>query len=543
MPDRPTPGTVGRGQKRANKGNRALERRLAAAKADNPGQAAIDFFPKYLRHVRGEWAGKPFHLAPWEMDATRKLFGTLRPDGLRQYRRAVMMIPRKQGKSTYAAGLALYLLLADNEPGAEIYNCAIDRGQARIVHDLCKAMVSRSKLEPLVKVYRDAIVNPRTDSVLAPLSADAATHLGKNSHGLIFDEFCYLRKRDFWDTMHTSMGARREPLSIAISTAGIFDPEGFGWNQYEYARKVLAGEIVDDASKELLPVLYGLDIDADWTDPENWKKANPMLDVTVPMSFYVREFKRAEESVTEQNAIRRLYLNQWVHQDVRWLDMRAWAECSGEADPPAGARCWGGLDLGSTVDLTAFVLVFPSEDGESYDILPHFYMPEKSAQRRERTDNVPYRAWAEAGLVTLTPGNQTDYAFVRKDMADLADRYDLEEVAFDRWGSTKLVHDLEEDGHTVVEFGQGYASMSGPTKELERLVLAGKLRHGGHELLRWNAGNCVAQSDPHENVKLVKDKSTGRIDGMIALVMALARAGAAVDTTSVYETRGLRSLA
>ena len=188
------------------------------------------------------------------------------------------------------------------------------------------------------------------------------------------------------------------------------------------------------------------------------------------------------------------------------------------------------------------MLVFPWPEGDGYDVVPHFYMPERSALQRERTDNVPYRQWAEDGLVTLTPGNQTDYGFVRRDMADLAERYDLQEVAFDRWGSTKLVHDLEDDGHTVVEFGQGYASMTGPTKELERLVLAGKLRHGDHALLKWNAGNCVAQSDPHENIKLIKDRSIGRIDGMIALVMALARAGAAVDTTSIYELRGLRSL-
>ena len=232
---------IKRGQRPTAKGNRSLEARLFKAKADNPGQAAIDFFPKYLRHIRGEWAGTPFHLAPYRRDMTAALFGTLNEEGRRIYRRCVCMVPRKQGKRTYAAGIALYLLLADEEPGEEIYTCAVDRGQARIVHDLCKAMVTRSKLFPLVKVYRDAIVNPRTDSVLAPLSADAAGHLGKNSHGLIFDEFCYLKRREFWDVMHTSMGARREPLSLAISTAGIFDPDGFGWNQSEYARAVAAG--------------------------------------------------------------------------------------------------------------------------------------------------------------------------------------------------------------------------------------------------------------------------------------------------------------
>ena len=532
---------VGSGRKPTAAGNRRLERRLFKAKADDPGQAAVDFFPKYLRHIRGQWSGQPFHLAPWEEDATRRLFGTLRPDGLRQYRRSTILIPRKQGKSTYAAGVCLYLLLADDEPGAEIYNCAGDRGQARIVHDLAKMMVAASPLSSLVKIYRDAIVNPRTHSVLSPLSADAASHLGKNSHGLVFDEFAYLKRRDFWDTMHTSMGARRQPLSLAISTAGIYDPEGFGWNHYEYARRVSEGEIDDP---ELLPILYGVPIDADWTDPENWRKANPMLDVTVPMEFYVKEFKRAEESVSEQNAIRGLYLNQWVHQLTRWLDMRAWAKCAGEPAPADGAPCWGGLDLGSNLDLTAFVLVFPREvDGVThFDILPRFYMPERSAHHREQADGVPYRSWADQGLVTLTPGSTCDYAFVRQDMADLADQFDVQEVAFDRWGASQLVNQLTDDGHNIVEFGQGYASMSAPTKELERLVLDGRLRHGDNALLRWNASNCVAQQDPHENIKLVKDKSTGRIDGMVALVMALARAGAAVDTSSVYETRGMRSL-
>ena len=528
------------GQRPTAKGNRRLENALFKAKANDPGQAIVDFFPKYLRHVKGKWGGKPFTLEPWQADPLRRIFGTLRPDGLRQYRRSTWMVPRKQGKSTVAAGVALYLLLADDEPGAEVYTCAVDRGQARIVHDLCKAMVSRSKLLPLVKVYRDAIVNPRTESVLAPLSADAAGHLGKNSHGLIFDEFAYLRRRDFWDVMHTSMGAREQPLSFAISTAGIYDPDGFGWNEYEYARKVAAGEIKND---EMLPLLYGIDIDDDWTDEENWKKANPNLGVTVSMEFYRSEFKRAEESVTEQNAIRMLYLNQWVHQAVRWLDMRAWASCGGEPEPEPGAACWGGLDLGSTTDLTALVLVFPGEGEEpTYDILARFYMPEKSALKRERADNVPYRTWADEGLVTLTPGSSCDYAFVRADVAELADRYDVKEIAFDRWGAQQISNQLIDDGHNIVEFGQGYASMTAPTKDLERLVLAGRLRHGDNALLRWNAGNCVAQQDPHENIKLVKDKSTGRIDGMIALVMGLARAMAAVDSSSVYETRGILSL-
>ena len=530
------------GQKPQIPGDRRLERRIAKAKADNPGQAAVDFFPKYLKHVRGEWGGTPFALAGWQADMTRKLFGTLDAEGRRVYRRCVCMIPRKQGKSTYAAGAALYLLL-EGEPGAEVYTCAVDRGQARVVHNIAKAMVTRSpQLSRVLKVYRDAIVNPRTEATLIPLSADAASHLGKNSHGLVFDEFAYLPNRDFWDTMHTSMGARREPLSIAISTAGLFDPEGFGWNTYDYARRVEAGEVDDP---ELLPVLYGLDIDDDWTDPKNWRRANPMMDVTVPMSFYRREFKRAEESVSEQNAKRRLYLNQWVHQLTRWLDMRAWAKCSAAPEIEPGQKCFGGLDLGSTKDLTALVFVFPYQDAsgaDCYDVMARFYMPEATAIIRERSDNVPYRQWAEDGLVTLTPGDSTDYEFVREDAAKCAALYDVHEIAFDRWGAAKLSNDLRDDGHNIIEFGQGYASMTGPTKELERLVLAGRLRHGGNRLLSWNAGNATAQSDAHENVKLVKDKSTGRIDGMIALIMALARAGAAVDTVSVYQTRGMRSL-
>lgn len=504
---------------------------------------AVAFFERLLHHVKGEWSGEPFQLQAWQRELVGELFGWKRPDGTRRYRRAYIEIPRKNGKSTLAAGIGLFLLFADGEPGAEIYSAAADRDQAAIVFDVAKGMVESSpQLQRLAEVFKRSITVPSTRSSYKVLSADAYTKHGLNAHGVIFDELHAQPNRELWDVLTTSMGARRQPLLVAITTAG-YDRESICWEQHEYARQVLAGVIED-------PSFYGYiaaaDEADDWTEPETWRKANPGLGVSVKLEYLEQEARRAQNSPAYQNTFRRLHLNQWTQQETRWLDLAAWDRCAQivDADELAGRRCYAGLDLASTTDIAALCLVFPPlEPEEPYQTLPFFWIPRDNMVERGRRDRVDYTTWVRQGLITATPGNVIDYETIRAAIERLGERYDIGEVAFDRWGAVQMSQQLEGAGFTMVAMGQGFQSMSPPTKELLRLVMDGRLAHGGNAVLRWMADNLVVQTDPAANIKPNKAKSTARIDGMVALIMALDRAtrhGSPVR--SVYEGRGLRML-
>lgn len=504
---------------------------------------AIAFFERMLHHVKGEWSGEPFKLQPWQRELISELFGWKRPDGSRRYRRAYIEIPRKNGKSTLAAGIGLLLLFADGEPGAEIYSAAADRDQAAIVFDVAKGMVESSPhLQRLAEVYKRSITVPATRSSYKVLSADAFTKHGLNAHGVIFDELHAQPTRELWDVLSTATGARRQPLLVAITTAG-YDRESICWEQHEYARQVLGG-LIDD------PSFYGYiaaaDEADDWTAPETWRKANPGLGTSVKLEYLEQECRRAQASPAYQNTFRRLHLNQWTQQETRWLDLAAWDRCGHAVDATElqGRRCYAGLDLASTTDIAALVLVFPpSEPEEPYQVLPYFWIPAENLIDKGRRDRVSYDAWVRAGLMTATPGSAIDYETIRTAVERLGEVYDIGDIAFDRWGAVQMSQQLEAAGFTMVAMGQGMQSMSPPTKELLRLVLDGRLAHGGHPVLRWMADNLVVQADAAGNIKPNKAKSTARIDGMVALIMALDRAVRHETTRrSVYESRGLRVL-
>jgi phage terminase large subunit-like protein len=504
---------------------------------------AVAFFERLLHHVKGEWSGEVFKLQPWQRELIGELFGWKRPDGSRRYRRAYIEIPRKNGKSTLAAGIGLLLLFADDEPGAEIYSAAADRDQAAIVFDVAKGMVESSpQLQRLAEVFKRSITVPATRSSYKVLSADAFTKHGLNAHGVIFDELHAQPNRELWDVLSTSMGARRQPLLVAITTAG-YDRESVCWEQHEYARQVIAGVIEDPA---FFGYIAAADEADDWTAPETWTKANPGLGVSVKLDYLETECRRAQNSPAYQNTFRRLHLNQWTQQETRWLDLAAWDRCAMavDAEELRGRRCYAGLDLASTTDIAALVLVFPpSEPEEPYQALPFFWIPGENLVEKGRRDRVSYDGWVRAGLMTATPGNVIDYETIRAAVELLGERYDIGDVAFDRWGAVQMSQQLEAAGFTMVAMGQGMQSMSPPTKELLRLVLDGRLAHGGNPVLRWMADNLVVQTDPAGNIKPNKAKSTAKIDGMVALIMALDRAtrhGAAAR--SVYESRGLRVL-
>jgi phage terminase large subunit-like protein len=504
---------------------------------------AVRFFERVIRHTKGEWAGQPFALQPWQRgEVIEPLFGWKRTDGTRRYRRAYIEIPRKQGKSTISSGLALLLLLADAEPGAEIYSAAADKTQASIVFDQAKQFVEGSPLlSREVRVYRNYLAVPKTNSIYRVLSADAFTKHGLNAHGIIFDELHAQPNRELWDVLATSMGARRQPLMVAITTAG-YDRASICWEQHEHARQVLAG-VVDDP--EYFAFIAAADESDDWTSPATWYKANPSLGVTVSEDYLRGECNRAQVSPAHQNTFRRLYLNQWTQQENRWLDMRAWDACAAALPDLTGRPCYGGLDLASTTDVAAFVLAFPSvEEGEPLWLLPFFWIPQANLRERVLRDRVPYDAWARDGLVTATPGNVIDYGHIEAQIVRLAEQYDLREVAFDRWGAAQITQNLTGHGLTMVQMGQGFASMSAPSKELLRLVLSGAIGHGGNPVLRWMADNVTAEQDAAGNVKPSKAKSRQRIDGIVAAIMALDRATRHDPEAgaSVYEERGIRTL-
>jgi phage terminase large subunit-like protein len=514
------------------------------------------FFIEHLRHTKGkQWAGKLFKLMPWQRDIVEALFGTLNPDGTRQYRTCYIELPRKNGKSTLASAIALYLLFADDEPGAQVYSAANDRNQAALVFNDAAAMVRQAPaLLKRGKVIdsQKRIVYYAENSFYCAISAEAYSKFGYDSHGVIYDELHAAPNRELWDVLTTSFGARRQPLLLCITTAG-YDRNSICWEQHDYACKVRDG-IINDPT--FLPIIYAAPDDADWTDEKVWFNCNPALDVFRSLEEMRTLCAKAQETPALEMTFRRLYLNQWTSSVERWMPMDRWDECSGAIDEVAlkGKSCYAGLDLAATIDLTALSLVFPN-DG-NYEVIMRFWIPGDTAREKERKDRVPYSLWARQEFIKLTEGNVIDYGYIKQELLDLLDAgYNIRELAFDRWGATKLVQDLVNSGRftldpskepnkvAIVPFGQGYASMSAPTKELMNLVLGGKIRHGGHPVLRWNADNMVVTQDPAGNLKPDKARATQKIDGCVALVMAIDRASRHKDEEkSVYESRGVTVL-
>jgi phage terminase large subunit-like protein len=497
-------------------------------------------FIRLLKHTRGKWAGVPFNLQAWqEDDILRPLFGEVDDDGLRQYRTAYFQIGRKNGKSEIASAIALYMLFADGEMGAEVYSAAADREQAAIVYNTAVQMVRQSKgLSKRCKIIESQkrIIVPSTNSFWRVLSADAFTKHGLNPHAVIFDELHAQPNRDLWDVLTTAFGARTQPLLVALTTAG-YDRHSICFEQYDYAKRILAGDIED---KSFFPSIWEVDSEADWKDEKLWKDANPGLGDFRSLQELRQMAARAAQVPALQNTFRRLYLDQWTEQADRWLDMDAWDASAGEFDVDSldGQLCYGGLDLSSTTDIAAFVLLFPQEDG-SLKVLPHFWIPQDSMHERVNRDRVPYDVWVRDGLMTATEGNVIDYAAIETYIKAAAERWNIKEIAYDRWGAIQLVQNLDGEGLTMVPMGQGFASMAAPSKEILTLVLQKRFHHNSNPVLRWMASNVQVKQDPAGNIKPDKAKSTEKIDGIVAAIMALDRAVRHGDSSSVYEERDM----
>ena len=504
---------------------------------------AVNFI-ECLCHTKGTWAGRPFELIDWQEQIIRDLFGILKPNGYRQFNTAYVEIPKKMGKSELAAAIALLLTCGDGEERAEVYGCAADRQQATIVFDVAADMVRMCPaLNKRVKILasQKRIIFQPTNSFYQVLSAEAYSKHGFNIHGVVFDELHTQPNRKLFDVMTKGSGdARMQPLYFLITTAGT-DTNSICYETHQKAVDILEGRKVDPT---FYPVIYGAGQEEDWTDPKVWKKANPSLGETIGMDKVKAACDSARQNPGEENSFRQLRLNQWVKQAVRWMPMEKWDACAFPVNPEEleGRVCYGGLDLSSTSDLTAFVLVFPPEDDEEpYYILPYFWLPEETLPVRVNRDHVPYDVWERQGFIQTTEGNVVHYGYIEKYIERLGEKYNIREIAFDRWGAVQMVQNLEEMGFTVVPMGQGFASMSPPTKELMKLTLEKKLAHGGHPVLRWNMDNIFIRTDPAGNIKADKAKSTEKIDGAVATIMALDRAIRCGNDTSasVYDNRGI----
>ena len=517
------------------------------AKTSHYDKDAADYavmFIESLCHTKGTWAGKPFELIDWQEQIIRDLFGVLKPNGYRQFNTAYIEIPKKQGKSELAAAVALLLLCGDGEERAEVYGCAADRNQAKIVFDVAVDMVrfcpALSKRVKILESQKKITYLP-TNSSYQVLSADVANKHGFNTHGVIFDELHTQPNRKLFDVMLQGSGdARMQPLYFLITTAGN-DTNSICYEVHQKAIDIAEGRKVDPT---FYSVIYGAAENEDWTDPKVWKKANPSLGITVGIDKVRAACESARQNPGEENAFRQLRLNQWVKQSVRWMPMDKWDACAFPVseDDLEGRICYGGLDLSSTTDITAFVLVFPPLDEEDkYYILPYFWIPEETLDLRVRRDHVPYDLWERQGTLMTTEGNVVHYGYIEKFIERLGEKFNIREIAFDRWGAVQMVQNLEGMGFTVVPFGQGFKDMSPPTKELMKLVLEEKIAHGGHPVLRWMMDNIFIRTDPAGNIKADKEKSTEKIDGAIATIMGLDRAIRCGNDTgaSVYDSRGL----
>ncbi len=501
-------------------------------------------FIECLKHTKGEFHGQPFKLLPWQEKIIREVFGTVREDNpsMRQYNTAYIEIPKKNGKSELGAAIALNMLINDDEQRAEVYSCASDRQQAAIVFDVAADMVRQDKtLSRLIKIIPSTkrMVYAKTGSIYQVLSSEVSTKHGLNVSACIFDELHTQPNRALYDVMTQGSGdARKQPLWFSLTTAGT-DRNSICWEVHQKALDIIEGRKDDP---RFYPVLYGLQDDADWTDEKNWYKANPSLDQTISIDKVRDAFRKAQETPADENMFRQLRLNQWVKQSIRWMPMDKWDECGGAVNEYEleGRACYAGLDLSSTSDLTAMVLVFPPrDDEEQYIVLPYFWLPEDTMQLRVRRDHVMYDKWERQGFIHTTEGNVVHYGFIEQFITKLGERFNIREIAYDRWNATMMVQTLEDDGFNMVPFGQGFRDMSPPTKELMRIVLERKLNHGGHPVLRWNMDNAFVRTDPAGNLKIDKEKSTEKVDGAVALVMALDRAMKNQGGESVYDTRGL----
>jgi len=501
------------------------------------GQKIIDFFESCLTHVRGVMKGKPFLLDLWLKAIVGHLYGwRSERTGQRRFQELLLLVPRKNAKSLLGAGLALTELFMGDPDGPEIMIGSGDREQARQMLDTIKLMIQQeAELRGRLEVFKNVVKYKSRDGWLKVVSSESYNLHGANLSACFVDE-THVVNRELVETMATSQGSRAEPLFVNMSTAG-YDRHSILYEKRDYALKVQNGIIQDPA---FMGIIYEAEPESDWKDPATWFAANPGLGRSINLSFLERECARAQESPAFEATFKRLYLNIWTEAESPWLQMAKFDACVGTLPDLTGRPCYGGLDLSTTTDLSAFVLVFPPRDDEEpFYVIPFCWCPADAIRDRSRRDKVPYNVWAKQGFIETTPGEVIDYSYISNRIDQAAKDYDLKAIVFDRWGSTKIIQTIEEQGLDVVEFGQGYKSMSPPTKELMKLILERKVVFPVNPVLRWNASNVVVELDAAGNIKMSKKRSIEKIDLMIAMVMGLDGAIRNKEEHSIYNEREL----
>jgi len=516
-----------------------FDRRLA--------DSAVEFFPRFLRFVDGEWAGRPFELQPWQIRHTRNIFGwRRRSDGTRRYRRVRGWVPRKNGKSEWFAGLGHLFTIGDGEPGAQVFTYAVDKSQASVLFDKAARMVALSEgLSRNYEVTKTALFCPALMSSMRPLSGEATGKHGLSPHAALGDEAHEWPDAKLHTFLVQGMGARRQPMDAIISTAG--EIKTYGHELYEESKRVLEDQSLDP---ETYVFIYEAAPDCDWTSPRVWARANPNLGISLKRESLEAECRRARQSARLQNDFLRYHLNVWVEQARRWFPMHRWAD---NTAAPRDGELWqrlpetmahrpafAGLDLGSTSDMTALVWVFPpAVPGERWTLVPRFWVPEETVGERDAPKS-PYRRWVEAGALKTTPGNVTDYDFIEEAVRADAEMFRCMGLAIDPWNATQVAVHLGEDGLPVTLYRQGFRTMAAPSKETERLYLGGALEHGSHPVLEWMWRNATYRQDPAGNIKPDKERAAEKIDGVVATVMGIGLANAEKTAPpSVYRERGV----
>lgn len=514
------------------------------------GQLVIDFC-SLLYPSKGEWAGRPLVLLPWQEFVIMELFGWKRnEDDTRRYTLGYLEIPRKNGKSTLLAAIGLYMFYADNEPGAEIYSAATKLDQAKQIWDEAAAMVASGPLKKYIKRYVNSLWVPETKSKFKALAADAKTMDGLNTHCGLIDELHEHPDGKVWEKLKTSTGSRRQALLLGITTAGV-GHESFCYKQRLTAERILKRDIENES---FFCFIACIDDKTKWEDEAEWYKANPSLGHNLKVKVLRDDYQLAKNNPDDLNDFLRYHLNVWTESLRIWMpmDSKGWMRPENVgtfADFPdamklrrwieermLGRTACAGVDLAATIDITACVLVFPPEqlsadfigprdmlDGQ-WVVLPYFWVPEENVETRSKRDHVRYDVWVREGFMYTTPGNACESGPVLAKLKELGEKYEIREVPFDRWGAQDFVNDLMSEGFVATKFGQGFQSMSAPMKQLLKLILRGQLVHGANPILRWMASNVVVQQDPTGAIKPDKDKSAEKIDGIVALAMGLARA-------------------
>ena len=492
---------------------------------NEPAANLVCQFVELLPHIKGKWARdrQLIHLEDWQCFILCVVFGWLKPDGTRRFSRAFNEWARKNGKSLIASAVGLYLLTLDGEEGAEIYSCATKRDQAKIVFDVARAMARKSprfRARFGVDVQKYNLNVPHTSSKFEPVASDSDGLEGLNPHGALIDELHVHKDRTVYDVMVTALGSRDNALVWIITTAGEFAPQSIGYQEHQYAVGVLEGSMPDD---NYFAFIAAADKDDDPFDKGTWEKANPNYGVSVRKEYIAQQARKAKNQPSFRESFLRYHLNLWVQAAERWLPTEKWMACGGEFDEDelVGQTCYAGLDMAKTTDVAALVYVFPAE----WRVLCRFFVPQEAVTRRSRADRVPYDTWSKLGLITATPGDVVDYKWVRRCILQDAEQFDLRELWYDPWNLTQFAVELQDEyGLEVIECRQGLASMNEPCKALERLVMSGDLQHGDNPVLTWMAANAVVRVDESTNIRPDKKRSREKIDGIVALAMAVGAA-------------------